>query len=155
MESDTLLSLPSPDDRVAIGDLFARYCTALDRDDVAACVALFTEDGVFPHPPEEKDYKPASPVGMEVRFVTLHGNGLSDSLTSPTEDIIDAWTEEYGNHGPVIYDRGYGVAMAASLIEDYGLSFPAWFIVDPEMTVLHAQTGFGDWTTAEAIILAE
>jgi len=93
--------------------------------------------------------------GVEVRFVTLHGNGLSDSLTSPTEDIIDAWTEEYGNHGPVVYDRGYGVAMAASLIEDYGLSFPAWFIVDPEMTVIHAQTGFGDWTTAEAIILAE
>jgi hypothetical protein len=93
--------------------------------------------------------------GIDVQFVTLHGNGLSDSYSSPPESIINDWTAAFGNHGPVIYDRGYGIAMAYSLIEDYSLSFPAWFIVDENFTVIHAQTGFGDWSTAEAIITAE
>ncbi len=93
--------------------------------------------------------------GVPVQFVTLHGNGLGDSYGTPDHSIIEAWTEEFGNHGPVIADRGWGIAMAYSVIEDYGLSFPAWFIVDPDFKVIHAQTGFSDWDDAEAIILGQ
>jgi uncharacterized protein (TIGR02246 family) len=38
---------PTPEDHVAIADLFARYCLALDHDDIDGWVALFTPDAVF------------------------------------------------------------------------------------------------------------
>jgi hypothetical protein len=37
----------SIDDRIAIRDLYARYCACLDAGDVDAWVQLWTEDGVF------------------------------------------------------------------------------------------------------------
>lgn len=38
---------PSPEDHTAITQLLARYCLALDHDDVDAWVDLFTPDGSF------------------------------------------------------------------------------------------------------------
>ena len=38
---------PTPEDHVAITKLLARYCLALDLDDVDTWVSLFTPDGVF------------------------------------------------------------------------------------------------------------
>jgi uncharacterized protein (TIGR02246 family) len=37
----------SPEDHAAIGDLLARYCLALDQDDVEGWVALFTPDASY------------------------------------------------------------------------------------------------------------
>ncbi|MCK9923767.1 nuclear transport factor 2 family protein [Frankia sp. AgPm24] len=39
--------LPSPADQVAISQLLARYCLALDLDDAEEWVALFTPDAVY------------------------------------------------------------------------------------------------------------
>jgi 3-phenylpropionate/cinnamic acid dioxygenase small subunit len=39
--------LPTPEDHVAITQLLARYCLALDHDDLDAWVALFTPDAVY------------------------------------------------------------------------------------------------------------
>jgi len=39
--------LPSPEDQVAIGQLLARYCLALDLDDIEAWVDLFTPDASY------------------------------------------------------------------------------------------------------------
>ena len=39
--------LPTPEDHVAISDLLARYCLALDADDVDAWLALFTPDARY------------------------------------------------------------------------------------------------------------
>ena len=38
---------PGPEDHAAIANLLARYCLALDLDDVEAWVALFTPDASF------------------------------------------------------------------------------------------------------------
>jgi hypothetical protein len=38
---------PSPEDHVAISDLLARYCLALDVHDVEEWVGLFTPDAVY------------------------------------------------------------------------------------------------------------
>jgi hypothetical protein len=38
---------PNPEDYVAIANLLAEYCLALDRDEIDRCVALFTEGGSF------------------------------------------------------------------------------------------------------------
>jgi len=41
------MTTPSPEDQVAITDLLARYCLALDRDDLDGWVALFTDDARY------------------------------------------------------------------------------------------------------------
>jgi 3-phenylpropionate/cinnamic acid dioxygenase small subunit len=41
------MTVPSPEDHVAITDLLARYCLALDLDDADAWVALFTSDATY------------------------------------------------------------------------------------------------------------
>ena len=41
------MTFPNPDDQVAITQLLARYCLALDQDDVEGCVALFAPDAVY------------------------------------------------------------------------------------------------------------
>ncbi len=41
------MTTPHPDDHVEIVELLARYCLALDRDDLDAWVSLFTEDATF------------------------------------------------------------------------------------------------------------
>jgi len=41
------MTFPNPDDHVAITQLLARYCLALDQDDVEDCVALFAPDAVY------------------------------------------------------------------------------------------------------------
>jgi hypothetical protein len=38
---------PTPEDHVAITDLLARYCLALDLDDIEAWVELFTPDASY------------------------------------------------------------------------------------------------------------
>jgi len=38
---------PSPEDHVAIANLLARYCIALDEDDIDTWVALFTPDAAY------------------------------------------------------------------------------------------------------------
>lgn len=39
--------LPTPEDQVAITQLLARYCLALDHDDLDTWVGLFTPDAVY------------------------------------------------------------------------------------------------------------
>jgi hypothetical protein len=39
--------LPTPEDHTAITDLLARYCLALDLDDVDTWVSLFTADATY------------------------------------------------------------------------------------------------------------
>jgi hypothetical protein len=39
--------LPTPEDHTAITDLLARYCLALDLDDVDTWISLFTPDATF------------------------------------------------------------------------------------------------------------
>src|SRR5258706_4433098 len=39
--------LPAPEDHVAIADLLARYCLAVDTDDVDAWIALFVPDARY------------------------------------------------------------------------------------------------------------
>ena len=41
------MTLPTPEDHVAITDLVARYCLALDLDDVDGWLACFTPDATY------------------------------------------------------------------------------------------------------------
>ena len=93
--------------------------------------------------------------GVEVLMVTFFGNGLSDPLGTPDASLVDAWTEEFGNHGPLYYDRGFGYAIFPDFLleatgEDFG--YPAWVLVNPQMEVVHGSVGFGSWDEVSALI---
>ena len=85
--------------------------------------------------------------GVEIQMITLMGSTLSEWWITPAEADVQRWVEEYGWHGPVLRDRGFGYAtfdedLEALTGEDYG--FPAWVLVDPEMKVVLGRIGYGD-----------
>lgn len=140
------------EDQVALWDLYGRWLV-IDTSQYN-CGPCQTMAETFPAMQEE-----LAAEGVEVLMVTFFGNGLSDVLSSPDKATVDAWTEEFGNHGPIYYDRGFGYAVFPDFLleatgEDFG--YPAWVLVNPEMQVVHGSVGFGSWDdTAKMIREAE
>ena len=62
------------DDRIAIGELFARYCHSVDHADTAGWSALFTPDGVFEVAGAMR-LEGHEQVGMMPSVVTQQGGG--------------------------------------------------------------------------------
>lgn len=96
--------------------------------------------------------------GIEVEFVTLLGNGLSDPLSEPTSRNYSSWLSSFGDDEPVFKDRGYGYAVYAPFTESvYGegsFGFPAIAVVRPDMTLIDAWPGYpsGGWADIQAMI---
>lgn len=94
--------------------------------------------------------------GIPVRVLTLMGNGLSDPRGTPDSSTVDAWVSTYGLTDPVLYDRGYGMAVLASYIEEAAgssLGFPAWAVFNPDLQAIGGGIGFSSWDSVEAIIV--
>ncbi len=94
--------------------------------------------------------------GIPVRVITLMGNGISDSWSTPSEELVAEWIDTYGLTDPVLADRGYATALFPDFIEattgeSYG--FPVWLIVDPEMRLVMGNVGYSSWDAMEAVIL--
>ncbi|MCB9686192.1 MAG: redoxin domain-containing protein [Alphaproteobacteria bacterium] len=81
--------------------------------------------------------------GTEVRVVTLLAPSLSTALDPTPPEILDAWTVTFGLEGPVLGDRGWGYQMASTLFGS--VSYPTWFLVAPDGTLLDGGRGFADW----------
>lgn len=93
--------------------------------------------------------------GIPVRVITLMGAGLSQSTTTPPASTVDAWISRFGVDEPMLYDRGFGYAMFAPFLEDFSgedFGYPAWVIVDPEMTLIYGNIGFGNWDSVASVI---
>lgn len=93
--------------------------------------------------------------GIEIDMVTYMGNGLSDPLTPPPQDIVDDWQERFGTHGPLFLDRGFAYNTLHDFVEqqsekDFG--FPAWVVLGPDMEILHGQIGYGSYDDVEVMI---
>ena len=93
--------------------------------------------------------------GIEIDMVTYMGNGLSDPLTPPPQDIVDQWQERFGTHGPLFLDRGFAYNTLHDFVEqesekDFG--FPAFVVLGPDMEILHGQIGYGNYDEVEAMI---
>jgi thiol-disulfide isomerase/thioredoxin len=136
------------EDQVALWDLYGRWLV-IDTSQYN-CGPCQTMAKTFP---ELQDALEAE--GVEVMMVTFFGNGLSDPLGTPDKSLVDAWVEEYGNHGPLYYDRGFGYAIFPDFLrtatgEDFG--YPAWVLVNPQMEIVHGSVGFGSWDEAAGII---
>lgn len=95
--------------------------------------------------------------GIEVRVVSLLGNGLSDPFGTPSESTLSTWVDAFSLTDPVLYDRGFAYAMFPQFIADYSgesFGFPAWLVVSPEMELIHGNVGFSSWDAVGDIIRA-
>ena len=92
--------------------------------------------------------------GYQVRVITLMGNGLSDSLTTPSNELLNEWSDYFGITDPVLADRGYAYAVFAPYLtstgEGYG--YPAWVLIGPDMTLRGGNIGFGGWDSVAKMI---
>ena len=93
--------------------------------------------------------------GIQIDMVTYMGNGLSDPLTPPSQEIVDEWQERFGTHGPLFLDRGFAYNTLHDFVEqqsDKDFGFPAWVVLGPDMEVLHGQIGYGSYDDVQAMI---
>ncbi|MBK9366542.1 MAG: redoxin domain-containing protein [Deltaproteobacteria bacterium] len=94
--------------------------------------------------------------GYKVRVITLMGNGLSDSLTTPSTSLLNEWSDYFGITDPVLGDRGYAYAVFGPYLtstgEGYG--YPAWVLIGPDMTLRGGNIGFGGWDSVADMIRA-
>ena len=93
--------------------------------------------------------------GIEIDMVTYMGNGLSDPLTPPSQEIVDQWQERFGTHGPLFLDRGFAYNTLHDFVEqqsDASFGFPAWVVLGPDMEILHGQIGYGSYDEVETMI---
>ena len=61
----------------------------------------------------------------------------------------------HGLTDPVLYDRGYGMAVLADYIEEAdgsSLGFPAWAVFTPDLEAIGGGIGFSSWDSVAAII---
>ena len=86
--------------------------------------------------------------GIDVMMVSFLGNGLSAPFETPSQSTLDNWVENYNLHDPVLFDEGFAFALFPSFVEEFsgeGFGYPTWLLVNPEMTLVYGNVGFGDW----------
>lgn len=138
-------------DRVDLWDQAGRYIIVdISQHNCGPCQVMATDFAVL----EEG----LSADGIEIDMVTYMGNGLSDPLTPPSQEIVDQWQERFGTHGPLFLDRGFAYNTLHDFVEqqsekDFG--FPAWVVLGPEMEILHGQIGYGSYDEVEVLIRAD
>ncbi len=84
----------SVEDRLAIGDLFARYMWAIDTGDVEGLVACFTEDGALESPAVGRYAGRDEVRAFAARFARFHATG-----TQLRHVISNLIIEAEGNRG--------------------------------------------------------
>lgn len=135
---------------VNLWDLYGSWLVLdTSQPDCGPCLSMAASAGAF--------VEEMAAAGQEVRVVSFLGNGLADPTSSPSASVYDSYVESYDHGDPVFVDEGFGYAWfsrlaASDLGESFG--FPTWVVVDPTMTVVHGNVGFGTWDDVAAIIEA-
>ena len=91
---------------------------------------------------------------ISVRMLSLLGEGLSNVIGEPGQAVFEAYIEAYDHGDPILKDRGFGYA----IFDPYWgkeLSYPAWAVVRPDMTLLATQTGFSSWVEMAEMIVED
>ena len=94
--------------------------------------------------------------GIEVMMVSFLGNGLSAPFETPDTGTLTNWVEQYGLQDPVLYDEGFTYALFPDFVENFsgeGFGYPTWLLVDPQMTLVYGNVGFGSWDDIQNKIL--
>ena len=94
--------------------------------------------------------------GLDVMMVSFLGNGLSAPFETPDSATLTNWVEEYDLQDPVLYDEGFTYALFPDFVENFsgeGFGYPTWLLVDPQMTLVYGNVGFGSWDDIQNKIL--
>ena len=94
--------------------------------------------------------------GLDVMMVSFLGNGLSAPFETPNQTTFTNWVEEYQLQDPVLFDEGFTYALFPEFVENFsgeGFGYPTWLLVDPEMTLVYGNVGFGSWDDISNTIL--
>ena len=94
--------------------------------------------------------------GIEVMMVSFLGNGLSAPFETPDTTTFTNWVEQYDLQDPVVYDEGFTYALFPDFVERFtgeGFGYPTWLLVDPDMTLVYGNVGFGTWEDIQNKIL--
>jgi hypothetical protein len=96
--------------------------------------------------------------GIPVRVITLMGNGLTEPYGTPSQSIIDSWIADQAVTDPVLFDRGFHYALFPDFIEGFNgdsFGYPAWLVLDPEMTLFYGAVGFSSWDSVSEVVLED
>jgi len=90
--------------------------------------------------------------GIDLRVISLMGDGLSNPWGTPSSAVVDGWVEAFSLDQPVLADRGYAYSLFPAYLgpEDFG--YPAWVVVNPQMQLVGGNVGFSSWDTARELI---
>jgi peroxiredoxin len=93
--------------------------------------------------------------GIDVMMVSFLGNGLSAPFETPDQSTFDNWVESYELQDPVLFDEGFAFALFPEFVENFsgeGFGYPTWLLVNPEMTLVYGNVGFGSWEDIQSAI---
>ena len=95
--------------------------------------------------------------GLNVYGITLLAPSLAAILDDTSPSTLDAWSDAFDLHSPVLGDRGWGYNVLGSYVGIENFAYPTWAVVTPDLEVISAGTGYGDgmWDDIAAIIEAD
>jgi len=138
------LFLDACDEGFRLHDVKGAYAVIeISAADCAPCqtMASTADSGLVPL--EEAD--------IEIAVVTLLAPSLAAPLSPSEPALISAWNDTFEPHGPVVGDRGWGFAVAASQW-GYEIVYPTWIVVSPKLQVLDYGQGFPGWDVIVDVI---
>jgi hypothetical protein len=89
--------------------------------------------------------------GPAVEVVTLLSPALAEVISTPDRSMLLAWSDQFGLSSPVLGDRGWGYWLVNESLGS--ISYPAWIVVAPDLTVIEIGTGFRSWDDFRNIIV--
>jgi len=92
--------------------------------------------------------------GIDVEMITLMAPSLEDPLGETTKSMLDVWTNKYDLTGPVLADRGWGLAEFIPIYDDQ-VGYPSWVATDPNLKILTGASGYDEYASAEAAIRSD
>jgi thiol-disulfide isomerase/thioredoxin len=92
--------------------------------------------------------------GIEVEVITLMAPSLEDPLGETTKAMLTNWTNNYSLTGPVLADRGWGLAEFIPLYGDQ-VGYPSWVVTDPNLKILAGASGYDEFASAKTAIHAD
>jgi len=137
-------------DQLALWDLYGRWLVLdTSQSDCGPCQSMAAGAEAFVTEMAED--------GIEVMVVGLLGNGLSNPYGTPSESTFEGWISTFNLSDPVLYDRGFAYALFPEFIEETTgdtFGYPTWLVVDPSMTLVYGNVGFGSWDDVGDVIRA-
>ena len=135
-------------DKLALWDLYGRWLVmTTSQPDCGPCIQMAAGSDAFVADMEA--------LGVDVMVVDILGNGLSEPNVTPDDATVQDWVDNNGVTDPVLFDRGFGLAMFPTFVEDFSgedFGYPTWLLVNPEMELVYGNVGFGDWESVGDVI---